>query len=161
MKKLLCIFAVALFVAFMTVSAYAQDKEKQGTQSTEQLASTSITVKGIMCNGCVNRVQDALKALDGVKDVKMIKKDFKKRTGVVDVSYASAKVSVKDMENTIVGLGFDAGSTKAAKSHEQIEKEKGKDCDSDKDCDKSDNCCSGKGEKSSTNKKCSDKDHKS
>jgi copper chaperone len=160
MKKSLCVFSVALLVALAGVSAYAQAKDSLPTQSSGQLASASITVKGIRCNGCVNRVQDALKALDGVSSVKMTKKDFKRKTGVVDVSYASAKLSVNDIENAISDLGFDAGATKSTKSHEQMEKDQGKGCGVEKDCEKSDDCCGGKGETDSKTQKCCDKHHK-
>lgn len=166
MKKFLCVFAVALLVALVGVFSYAQDKGTPQTQSSGQLASASITVKGITCNGCVNRVQDALKALDGVKDVKMTKQDFKKKTGVVDVSYASAKVSVKDMENAIADLGFDAGPAEAAKSCERMEKREGKDCCccccccTEKACGRSEGSCSGKEEESNNTHKHCGKEHK-
>ncbi len=65
------------------------------------MKETIIKVKGMVCNGCENRVQNALKNIEGVKEVLA---DHNK--GTVTVT-AEEKVSKTVMEEKIEDIGFE------------------------------------------------------
>lgn len=60
-----------------------------------------IKVNGMVCEGCENRVKNALKELDGVKKV-----DASFKTGIVKVK-VSDNVKDEKLEDTITDIGFD------------------------------------------------------
>lgn len=65
------------------------------------MKETIIKVKGMVCNGCENRVQNALKNIEGVKEVLA---DHNK--GTVTVT-AEEEVSKTVMEEKIEDIGFE------------------------------------------------------
>ena len=65
------------------------------------MKETIIKVKGMVCNGCENRVQNALKNIEGVKEVKA---DHKQ--GIATVT-ANEEVSRTVMEEKIEDIGFE------------------------------------------------------
>ena len=65
------------------------------------MKETIIKVKGMVCNGCENRVQNALKNIEGVKEVKA-----DHNQGIVTVT-ANEEVSRTVMEEKIEDIGFE------------------------------------------------------
>ncbi len=61
-----------------------------------------LDVKGMTCGHCEAAVSGALKALDGVADVKV-----HLDTGKVDVRYDKDKVSLEQMKEAIEEQGYD------------------------------------------------------
>lgn len=64
------------------------------------MKETIIKVRGMVCNGCENRIQNALKTISGVEKVIA---DHNK--GTVKVT-AKDFVALKDMEEKIEDIGF-------------------------------------------------------
>ncbi|MDQ0163294.1 copper chaperone CopZ [Aeribacillus alveayuensis] len=62
----------------------------------------TINVKGMTCNHCKMAVTNALKELNGVKNV-----DVHLENGTVDVEYDEAKVTVEKMKEAIEEQGYD------------------------------------------------------
>ncbi len=60
-----------------------------------------IKVKGMMCNGCENRVQNALKTIEGVKEVVA-----NHATGIVKVT-ANEEVSENSIKEKIEDIGYE------------------------------------------------------
>lgn len=60
-----------------------------------------INVKGMVCNGCENRVKNALKTIDGVKDV-----DASYKTGIVKVKQ-NKEIKIEDLKEKIKDIGFE------------------------------------------------------
>ena len=60
-----------------------------------------ITVKGMECGGCENRIQNALKTLEGVEKVVA-----NHNTGIVKVT-ANEYVSINAMKEKIRNIGFE------------------------------------------------------
>lgn len=67
----------------------------------EIIKKRTIKVVGMTCEGCAERIKEALSEIDGVKDVRI------KKMGVVQVIYDLMKVPIKIIENEIVKLGYD------------------------------------------------------
>lgn len=61
----------------------------------------NLKVNGMVCNGCENRVKNALMNIEGVSKVKA---SYKK--SLVTIS-AKEDVDVKDIENVIKNLGYE------------------------------------------------------
>ncbi|WP_044896514.1 copper chaperone CopZ [Bacillus alveayuensis] len=62
----------------------------------------TINVEGMTCNHCKMAVTNALKELNGVKNV-----DVHLENGTVDVEYDEAKVTVEKMKEAIEEQGYD------------------------------------------------------
>ncbi len=60
-----------------------------------------LNVKGMVCNGCENRVKNALKNIDGVEEVLA-----NHETGVVKVT-SNEDVSKEKLEETVEDIGFE------------------------------------------------------
>ena len=60
-----------------------------------------LNVEGMSCEGCENRIKNALGNIEGVKDVKA---DFK--TGIVKVN-SNENVTKESLEETIIDIGFE------------------------------------------------------
>ncbi len=65
------------------------------------MKETVIKVEGMVCNGCENRVQNALKNIDGVEDVVA-----DHTTGTVKVT-SKSEVSEDVMKEKIEDIGFE------------------------------------------------------
>lgn len=61
----------------------------------------TIKVKGMVCNGCENRVQNALKTIEGITQVEA---DYTKETVKIT---ASNEISEKTIEEKIEDIGFE------------------------------------------------------
>ena len=60
-----------------------------------------LNVKGMMCNGCENRIQNALKTLDGVNEV-----DANHEDGTVKINMEDG-VDVSKVKEKIEDIGFE------------------------------------------------------
>ena len=69
----------------------------------EQMSETTIKITGMSCSGCENRVQNALKNIDGVEEV-----EADHTTGIVKVA-AKSEVSEDVIKEKITDLGFEVG----------------------------------------------------
>ena len=65
------------------------------------MKETVIKVKGMVCNGCENRVQNALKTIEGIEDVKA-----DHNNGTVTVT-SKEEVTKNVMEEKIEDIGFE------------------------------------------------------
>lgn len=65
------------------------------------MKETIIKVEGMVCGGCENRVQNALKTIEGVEEV-----DANHETGIVKVT-AKDEVDEKVMKEKIEDIGFE------------------------------------------------------
>ena len=65
------------------------------------MKETILNVKGMVCNGCENRVKNALKNIQGIKDVVA-----DHTTGTVKVT-ANSEVSESAMKERIEDIGFE------------------------------------------------------
>ena len=65
------------------------------------MKETIIKVNGMMCNGCENRIKNAIKEINGVENVEA---NFK--TGIVKV-LANNEVKTEKLEETIEDIGFE------------------------------------------------------
>ena len=65
------------------------------------MKETIIKVEGMVCNGCENRVQNALKTIDGIENVVA---DHNK--GTVTIT-ANSSVDEKTMKEKIEDIGFE------------------------------------------------------
>ncbi|HHY47596.1 MAG TPA: heavy-metal-associated domain-containing protein [Firmicutes bacterium] len=66
-----------------------------------RMESVTLSVSGMKCEGCVERVVRSLKALDGVHEASASLADKK-----VSVSYDPGTVRREDIESTIENLGY-------------------------------------------------------
>lgn len=66
--------------------------------------SITLSVNGMKCEGCVERVEKGLKALDGVHEARASLADKK-----VSVSYDPGAIKREDIEKTIENLGYRVG----------------------------------------------------
>ena len=60
-----------------------------------------LNVKGMMCNGCENRIQNALKTLDGVNEV-----DANHEDGTVKINMEDG-MDVNKIKEKIEDIGFE------------------------------------------------------
>jgi copper chaperone CopZ len=67
------------------------------------MKETIINVKGMVCNGCENRVKNALKNINGVESV-----EADHNTGIVKV-ISNDEVTESAIDEKIEDLGFEVG----------------------------------------------------
>lgn len=65
------------------------------------MKETIINVKGMVCNGCENRVKNALKTIDGVEDV-----EANYTNGIVKVK-SKDEVEESSLKDKIEDIGFE------------------------------------------------------
>ena len=65
------------------------------------MKDTTIKVKGMMCEGCENRIKNALGEVEGIKEV-----EANHNTGLVKIT-STDEVKKEDMEETIEDIGFE------------------------------------------------------
>ncbi len=66
------------------------------------MKTITFQVKGMMCAGCENRVNNAVKAIDGVNSVVANAKE-----GSVTCEFDDTKTSVENIKETIEIVGYD------------------------------------------------------
>jgi len=65
------------------------------------MVNDKIKINGLHCNSCVFAVENSIKDLDGIKDVKV---DLD--TGILNLDYDSDKVSLNDIDEAVKEAGF-------------------------------------------------------
>ena len=65
------------------------------------MKETTIKVKGMMCEGCENRIKNALGEVEGIKEV-----EANHNTGLLKIT-STDEVKKEDMEETIEDIGFE------------------------------------------------------
>ena len=65
------------------------------------MKETIINVKGMVCNGCENRVKNALKTIDGVEEV-----EANYKNGIVKVT-SKEEVEESALKEKIEDIGFE------------------------------------------------------
>ena len=65
------------------------------------MEETIIKVKGMVCEGCENRVKNALSQIEGVNDV-----EANHETGIVKVN-SSNRITEEKIKETITDIGFE------------------------------------------------------
>lgn len=101
----------------------------------------SITVKGMTCDDCVNKITTALKNIDGVSAV-----NVSLEKGMASVAFDAQKTSVEKLETAIAAVGYSTGNVKAQNPHKCGDKHEVKDADGKK-------CCKAKAKKNCSGKK--------
>ena len=69
----------------------------------EKKLNTVITVEGMHCNHCKARVENALKAVKGVK-----KFDVSLENASAEISYAEGKITPEEIASAVSAAGFPA-----------------------------------------------------
>ena len=67
------------------------------------MAKINLTIQGMTCINCVNKVENSLKSVDGVSDVTVNQKK-----GSAQVVYDDSVVTDKDLIRAVVDVGFRA-----------------------------------------------------
>ncbi len=129
MKKLsfVAVLGLALFLIFGVVPQSVQAE------------TAVINISGMSCGDCVDRIEIALKKMDGVEKAVV---DFKKSSA--DVTFDSTVLKVDDIRTAITKIGYSADDMKAAFNHCDQEKS----AKVEKSCSKSKECCANKKAKS-------------
>jgi copper chaperone CopZ len=91
--------------------------------------SAVITIDGVSCNNCVERISTALSELDGV-----VEANVSLGEGIARVNYDPGKIDVPAMEASITKLGYVVGTASMSRS-EKKEKDP---------CEATDDCCASK-----------------
>lgn len=95
-------------------------------QSIANAEKTSITIKGMTCDGCVKKVTTALKNVKGVSTA-----NVNLEKGLAVVEFDAAKTSVEKLESAIAAVGYNAGSVQAKNPHkckDEMNNASGKKC---------------------------------
>lgn len=96
----------------------------------KKVESAVITIEGMSCNNCADKISAALSKLEGVEEAEVSLSD-----GMARVKYDAAKVNVPAMEESITKLGYSVGAANAPgdpmKKNEDL-------------CEPSDDCCAQK-----------------
>jgi Cu+-exporting ATPase len=80
--------------------------EKAGSvQGSEALETREIKIAGMGCENCVRKLERALRAKDGVKEVRV-----DGIGGRATVTFDPAKTNIPDLEQVIVKSGYRAGA---------------------------------------------------
>jgi copper chaperone len=66
------------------------------------MATTSLNVKGMSCNHCVNAIESALRELNGIQSAKV---DLK--ANIVTVSFDDAVIGLETVKGAIEEAGYD------------------------------------------------------
>lgn len=72
-----------------------------------------LKVRGMTCGGCTSKVMHALRALSGVRDVKV-----SLPTGEATVQYDEQLTSPDQLKAAVIGAGYLVDATHAAQSHQ-------------------------------------------
>lgn len=87
-----------------------------GCSSETEATNTVVKLPTLQCGACENTVSTALKAVDGVKDVKV---DLKNKSA--QVSFVANQATVSKIEDAVVNVGYAANDKKAdPKAYEKL-----------------------------------------
>lgn len=100
-----------LFILLACVAAWSFGCGRNQQDNIQAMETRTFAIEGMTCEGCVNNVTSALKAIHGVKSVDVSLKD-KKATVVAD----SSQVPLQIIEDTVSKAGYKAHLITAAES---------------------------------------------
>ena len=79
--------------------------EVETSKSTETLETREIKIAGMGCDNCVRKLEKALRAKDGVKEVRV-----DGIAGSAKVTFDRARTNIPELEEVIVKSGYRAGA---------------------------------------------------
>ncbi|MBN8569026.1 MAG: heavy-metal-associated domain-containing protein [Ignavibacteria bacterium] len=104
--KIITLLSLSIFVITgLGGKTLAENKimtENEQTLLKGTIKKVKFKCKGIGCTGCTNTITDAVKKLEGIKEVTA---DVKSK--IVKVSFDSEIVSAKEIENAINNSGYE------------------------------------------------------
>jgi mercuric ion binding protein len=102
--------AVALFAGALAFSpvAEAQTKETNKVEAVQQETTASFQVDG-KCNMCKNRIETAVRELEGVKAA-----NWDVKTKTLSVTYDSSKLEEAAIHEKVASVGHDTEKVKAS-----------------------------------------------
>jgi mercuric ion binding protein len=98
---------IKMSLSFLIILFIVGCQKTGNEKSAGNVATTSIEVKTIKCEMCVDNITKALEKVDGVQKAEV---DLKKK--VATVQYVPSTVTLAFLENTIAQAGYDANSLK-------------------------------------------------
>ncbi|MBS1493307.1 MAG: heavy-metal-associated domain-containing protein [Bacteroidetes bacterium] len=105
-NKIITLMLLSIFlITGLGSKTYAENKimtENEQTLLKETIKEVQFRCKGIGCSGCTNTITEAVKKLEGIKEVTS---DVKSK--IVKVSFDSKIVSVKEIEKAINDSGYE------------------------------------------------------
>ncbi len=103
------IYKTTIFITLLAIFARCGSKQdaKPSAQEQPAIVKAVISVPTMKCDICAGTISDAVKTLDGVKDVKV---DAEKKQATVE--YLSVKLNQQLIANAIANAGYDANTTK-------------------------------------------------
>jgi copper chaperone CopZ len=81
----------------------------ENTQSAEALETREITIAGMGCDNCARKLDRALRAKDGVKEVRV-----DSIAGRATVTFDPAKTNIPELQEVVVKSGYRAGAVELA-----------------------------------------------
>ncbi|HZY10616.1 MAG TPA: heavy-metal-associated domain-containing protein [Bacteroidota bacterium] len=78
-----------------------------GCHKNEQLETTTITVKSVVCGMCAKNIEKAVYAIEGVKGVDV---DIEKK--IAQIKFVPLQTNIETIETTIANAGYDANDRK-------------------------------------------------
>lgn len=102
--------AVAMFAAALAFSpaAEAYNKETKKVEAVQQETTASFQVSG-KCNMCKNRIETAVRELEGVKAA-----NWDVKTKTLSVSYDASKLKEEAIHEKVASVGHDTEKVKAS-----------------------------------------------
>ncbi|MBX2992063.1 MAG: heavy-metal-associated domain-containing protein [Bacteroidetes bacterium] len=92
---------------FLTIFILVGCQKPESDKQSDGVVTTSIEVKTVKCEMCVDNITKALEAVEGVTKANV---DLKKK--VASVQYLPSKLALAVLEHTIAEAGYDANETK-------------------------------------------------
>ncbi|MBL7958668.1 cation transporter [bacterium] len=108
MKKMMSFAVIVILALCLNTEAWAQESKEAEIDSMSK--TVTINVPSIICGSCVKTVTNALKDLEGIKEV-----NIDKKTKIAVVTYDASKLKVTDIETAISKSGYDANEVKRDK----------------------------------------------
>jgi copper chaperone CopZ len=87
------------------------DQDANG-QGVEALETRDITIAGMGCDNCVRKLEKALRAKDGVKEVRV-----DGTAGRATVTFDRTRTNIPALQEVIVKSGYRAGAVELEKNH--------------------------------------------
>ncbi|MCF7804554.1 MAG: heavy-metal-associated domain-containing protein [Candidatus Marinimicrobia bacterium] len=105
MRKYIPAFVIAIAVGLISLGTVAQGGEK----------TSEVSIEGMICEACVNKVESAVKKVDGVKAVNV---DLK--TNSAQVTFAST-ANMASVEQAVADAGYTVKTAEAQKTMKSSE----------------------------------------
>ena len=77
----------------------------QQTPASQTIETRELTIAGMGCDNCVKKLERALRARDGIKEIRI-----DGIGGKATVTFDSARVTVPDIQDVIAKSGYRAGA---------------------------------------------------